>query len=184
MNNVQTEKARLRAEMISVRTTLKDGEKDAKIAARFFASPFFAYGSFFVYLSFRTEADTMGIIGGLLSAEKTVCVPRLEGKAMQSVPFAAGVLETGAYGILQPRGGEDTECEVAIVPLLAADEGGNRLGYGGGYYDRYIASHPNIMRVGICYEGQVVSRLPAEDTDMRLDALITESRFIRFPRER
>lgn len=82
--------------------------------------------------------------------------------------------ERGAFGILQPAQGEDVPCEVALVPLLAYDAAGNRLGYGGGYYDRYFSAHPNMLRVGLCYAGQAVDAVPKEETDVPLHAIITE----------
>ena len=56
--------------------------------------------------------------------------------------------------LFQPPHGEDKPCEVALTPLLAYDERGHRLGYGGGYYDAYFAARPEILRVGLAYAGQ------------------------------
>ena len=98
---------------------------------------------------------------------------------MRSVPYAEP-LEAGAYGILQPEGGEETTCRVALTPLLAVDGEGYRLGYGGGYYDRYFSLHPDVLRVGLAYAGQAVERLPREKTDMPLHAVVTEKGVTRF----
>ena len=102
---------------------------------------------------------------------------------MRSVRAMQGdKLEKGAFGIFQPQYGEEETCEVAIVPLLATDGQGNRLGYGGGYYDKYFSAHPHVLRVGICYAGQVISAIPAEMTDMRLHYLLTERGMFSFGR--
>ena len=90
-------------------------------------------------------------------------------------------LKAGKYGIPEPEEGEETTCEVAFCPLLAFDEAGCRLGYGGGYYDRYFALHPEILRVGLAYAGQAADLLPHEERDERLDAVVTEEGVRFFP---
>ncbi|MDE6273814.1 MAG: 5-formyltetrahydrofolate cyclo-ligase [Clostridiales bacterium] len=168
------EKRSLREQFKERRKTLVSQEKDGEIAQRFLSSELFTqYHSFFVYLSIGSEVHTREIIERLLAAGKRVCVPRVVGREMTCVPYTE-TLEKGAFGIMQPKGGEECECEVALVPLLAVDRQGVRLGYGGGYYDRYFAKHPNVLRVGLAYGGQVTNRLPREETDCSLHALITE----------
>lgn len=172
------EKKTLRARMKEVRAGLKSPEKD-KLIEENVLSAFGEEESFFVYLSFGSEFSTKGLIRALLARGKRVCVPRIEGGVMRSVPYAEP-LEAGAYGILQPKGGEETACRVALTPLLAVDGEGYRLGYGGGYYDRYFSLHPEVLRVGLAYAGQAVERLPREKTDMPLHAVVTEKGVMRF----
>lgn len=172
------EKKTLRARMKEVRAGLKSPEKDKRIEENVL-SAFGEEESFFVYLSFGSEVSTKGLIRALLARGKKVCVPRIEGGVMRSVPYAEP-LEAGAYGILQPKGGEETACRVALTPLLAVDGEGYRLGYGGGYYDKYFARHPDVLRVGLAYAGQAVERLPREKTDMPLHAVVTEKGVTRF----
>ena len=172
------EKKTIRARMKEVRAGLKSPEKD-KLIEENVLSAFGEEESFFVYLSFGSEVSTKGLIRALLARGKKVCVPRIEGGVMRSVPYAEP-LEAGAYGILQPKGGEETACRVALTPLLAVDGEGYRLGYGGGYYDRYFALHPDVLRVGLAYAGQAVEGLPREKTDMPLHAVVTEKGVMRF----
>ena len=68
--------------------------------------------------------------------------------------------------------------DLLLVPLLAFDRRGHRLGYGGGYYDRTIAAHPGIRTIGCAYAAQEVQEVPAGPTDMRLDAIATERELI------
>ena len=164
--------------MKEVRAGLKSPEKD-KLIEENVLSAFGEAESFFVYLSFGSEAATEGLVRALLARGKKVCVPRIEGGVMRSVPYAEP-LEAGAYGILQPKGGEETVCRVALTPLLAVDGEGYRLGYGGGYYDKYFALHPEVLRVGLAYAGQAVEGLPREQTDMPLHAVVTEKGIMRF----
>ena len=172
------EKKTLRTRMKEVRAGLKSPEKDKPIEENVL-SAFGEEESFFVYLSFGSEVATEGIVRALLARGKKVCVPLVEGGVMRSVPYREP-LEAGAYGILQPEGGEETACRVALTPLLAVDGEGYRLGYGGGYYDRYFALHPDVLRVGLAYAGQGVERLPREKTDMPLHAVVTEKGVTRF----
>lgn len=154
------------------RAFLKSPEKDEAIA-RNFLSCFTKERNFFVYCAFRTEAATHEIIRTLLERDKRVCVPKIVGREMLAVPLA-GELVKNKYGVLEPAGGEDTFVEIAAVPLLAVDKEGYRLGYGGGYYDRYFEKHENVLRVGLCFGGQAVNALPREKTDIPLHAVVTE----------
>lgn len=176
------DKAGARSRFRALRKQLKDEKKDETIA-RLALAAFGDFPSFFVYLSISSETGTEKLIAELKKRGKTVCAPRLFGKEMRSVPLE-GILEKGAFDIPEPAGEEELTCAVAFTPLLAADEEGYRLGYGGGYYDRYFSAHPKILRVGLCYEGQRTDKLPREDTDMRLDALVTERGVFCFPQGR
>lgn len=173
-----TEKQLLRKHMKEVRAGLHTPEKDAAILEHVLAA-FGKEESFFVYLSFGSEAGTGELIRALLSRGKQVCAPRIEGGAMRAVTYGEP-LEQGKYGILQPPKGEECPCAVALTPLLAFDKEGFRLGYGGGYYDRWFAAHPEVLRVGLAYVGQQAERLPREETDVRLHAVVTELGVLRF----
>ena len=174
-----TDKRALRAHFLHLRERTKSAEKDEAITENLIRSPYFAAERFFVYCSVRSEVATDKLIAALLAAGKQVCVPRIEGGVMLAVPYAK--LERGAFGIPAPRGGEDTVCDVALTPLLAADRTGVRLGYGGGYYDAYFAKRPQTLRVGLAYEAQLTQSLPHEAWDMPLQAVVTEKGTHCFP---
>ena len=166
------EKAQLRTRFKTIRAELKSSEKDKAILDRLVKSPFFVRNRFFVYHSIGSEADTRRIIDLLLSADKRVLVPRIERNRMYSVPYSA---KTELYmGIPQPVSGEEEGADVILAPLVAFDEEGYRLGYGGGYYDQYFA-RCNGIRVGLAYEGQAVKTLPRDQYDVPLDAVVTEA---------
>ncbi len=173
------EKKELRSRFKALRERLKSAERDEKIARNALAA-FGEYENYFVYLSFRSEVGTQPLIEGLKERGKRICVPRVVGKDMLSVPLS-GELKPDAYGILSPTAGEEETCEVVFTPMLAVDKEGYRLGYGGGYYDRYFAKRTKVLRVGLAYAGQVTEALPHETTDIPLDALVTEEgvRFFR-----
>lgn len=166
------DKPQLRARYRALREGLKSPERDEQILQKFLASPFFEKSSFFVYHSVGAEADTLQIIKALLAADKQVYLPRIAGKNMLAAPYS---LEREiVFGIPQPKEGGDHSAEVIITPLLAFDQEGYRLGCGGGYYDRYFASHKGV-RVGLCYQGQAVKALPRGRFDLPLDAVVTEA---------
>lgn len=166
-----SDKQILRKNCKVLRSTLKDEGKDAIIAENLMNN--FEFGSFFVYLSFSSEVGTQPLIEKLKLAKKTVCVPFVKGDHMLSVPLTDKLVK-GAFGILSPEEGEERTCEAAIVPMLAFNEKGYRLGYGGGYYDRYFSSHPDVFRLGIAYAGQYTDEAFQEPFDEPLDAIVTE----------
>lgn len=99
---------------------------------------------------------------------------------MRFVPWSDGeALKKGAYGLMEPRDQEVTAYpEILLLPLLAFDAAGYRLGYGGGYYDRYLAARKAEGRsplcIGIGYAGQAMLQLPHEAHDMPMDWVVTE----------
>lgn len=171
-------KETIRAEYKERRKALFSDEKCRKIAERFFESDLIAYDTFFVYLSFSSEADTQAVIAGLLARNKRVLVPKIVEDRMIAVPYTDELI-AGKYGISEPATGNEELPQVCLTPLLAFDGAFNRLGYGGGYYDKYFASHPGVLRIGLAFEGQRTNFLPAEEGDIPLDGVITERRIDR-----
>lgn len=134
--------------------------------------------SLFIYLGTKTEPDTHEIVGLALAMERTVAVPRVRGDQMDAIsitPFTD--FKTNKWGILEPVKGHLTEeTEVAIIPLVAFD-GLKRLGHGGGYYDKYLATH-KCLKIGLAFDCQCVEGLETEKYDISLDVLVTEKRII------
>lgn len=162
----------LRVQFKEVRAKLKSPDKDEAILFNFLSSPFFERTSFFVYHSVNSEADTLKIIRALLDGGKKVLLPRIQRGEMLAVPYSEDT--ELVFGIPQPKSGLDCTAEVILTPLLAFDREGFRLGYGGGYYDKYFAGHRSL-RVGLAYEGQAVNLLPRDKFDLPLHAVITEA---------
>ena len=136
-----------------------------------------------VYLAAGSELDTLVLIERLWRAGKQVYVPRvrLGGHLTFHTYTPCTPLRASAHGIEEPAGATARRrvrsMDVVIVPLTAFDARGNRLGSGGGYYDRTLAvrragSRPRLL--GYAYAMQEVPTLPAEYWDVRLDAVITE----------
>ena len=92
-------------------------------------------------------------------------------------PFEESDLEVGPYGLMQPK----MEAEAAVphvlfVPLVGFTETGERLGQGGGHYDRWLETHPDTTTIGLAWDSQLVDSLPTEPHDRRLDAIVTPTR--------
>jgi 5-formyltetrahydrofolate cyclo-ligase len=159
------------------RAKLQSDEADVRIAERIIRSFLVKAQSFFVYDCIGTEVNTWRILYCLNERKKILCIPCIKDGVMLSARMA-GDMEEWKFGIRQPKNPVSYDCEVAIIPLLCADRQGNRLGYGGGYYDRYLQAHERILRVGICYDGQLVDEILAEEHDCQLDFIVTEEQII------
>jgi len=136
------------------------------------------------YVSFRSEADTMDLIRTALDVGKRVAVPVCvpDGKLLLPCEIhSLDELVPGTWGIPEPpehlrKGIRTEEIDLAVVPGLAFDRHFNRLGYGGGYYDRFLPQlREDAVKIGICYDFQLVDRLPADPFDIPMDGIVTES---------
>lgn len=141
---------------------------------------------FLVYVSFRDEVDTKELIEYLLSGGSKVAVPRCydNGRMEFFVISSLENLRTSAYGILEPEDDErfrvtDFEDSLCIVPGLAFDSSGMRIGYGGGYYDRFLEKHENVISVGFCYDLLIEKSVLTEKHDRKVDYIITEKGIMR-----
>lgn len=136
------------------------------------------------YVSVKDEPDTRNFIDYLLKIGKTVYVPYCKDKDMLFYRLKdSGELVDGAFGIptvdvsdKMPL--DDFESCICIVPALSFDLKGCRLGYGGGFYDRFL-SGKEIFKLGITYEACLTTELPSENYDIAVDAVITEKNIIR-----
>ena len=134
--------------------------------------------TFFVYLAKSSEAPTEKLIERLLASGKKVYCPRIDGKTMQAVAFGDD-FTLSEFQTVEPVGDVyEGEIDAVIAPLLAADRQGGRLGYGGGYYDRFFAEHPNALKIGHCFDFQLTKEVPTESTDIRLDIVVTDKQII------
>ena len=105
-----------------------------------------------------------------------VALPVLAGPHMAFAAYCRDtVLRHGRHGIQEPASTQPAlEPNVVLAPLVAFDAAGNRLGMGGGHYDRYLAAHPTALRVGVAHECQQANVLPNDSGDVRLGVVVTE----------
>jgi len=162
-------------------------EKSRKIHALLTAHPVVTNADhLFVYVDFRSEVETMELIINLIAAGKTISVPvtLLEKSRLQAIQLTnpATQLMPGCYGIPEPTPEQIAKATVdpqtidtVLIPGSVFDTGGGRLGYGGGYYDRFLTeSAAQAARVGVAFELQLVDRVPMEPHDQYMDVLVTE----------
>lgn len=140
----------------------------------------------FIYISFGSEVNTHGLIRLLLNKKK-VFVPFLDKKKNEiyiSELKKWDDLSSGAYGILEPRKEciikkKPNEAEISLVPGIAFDEEGYRVGYGGGYYDKLLKKIDG-EKIGIAYDFQILKKLPHESHDIKMNKIVTEKRILSF----
>ena len=127
-------------------------------------------GPVFVYLGVRSELATDGLIRRLLERGE-VAIPRITGDRRMVAARYEEPLVPGPRGIPTTLGPE-IEVGTAILPGLAFDGQGGRLGYGGAFYDSWIAAHPGVRTVGIGFSSQLVEQVPREAHDRLLDEVL------------
>jgi|CXWL01.1.fsa_nt_gi 5-formyltetrahydrofolate cyclo-ligase len=133
-------------------------------------------------LSFGDELDTWSLLAGLLTSGRRVCVPRADPRDRQLHvhPYPCELV-TLSFGLRQPArqapelpaAESDSAVDVALVLGLGFDRRGYRLGYGAGYFDRFLAGRA-FPAIGVACEAQLVARLPVEPHDIPMAAVVTE----------
>lgn len=138
-----------------------------------------------LYMGMDDEAPAQRLAGQLTAMGKTVALPRTIDR-LGSMEFLAwqpdDPLFPGLFGTSHPdHGGGAVTPDVIIAPLVAFDRSMNRLGQGGGYYDRAFARYPQALRVGLAWSAQELDRVPADPWDLPLNIILTERELIEGP---
>jgi 5-formyltetrahydrofolate cyclo-ligase len=187
------DKTELRRAMLAHRSSLTAEERArlalAAQAALIGSEPFQRAGLILLYQAFRGEVSTEQIAAAAVAAGKGLALPRVQREPRKLFLHAyAGdptTLAAGAYGIAEPRPEwpevEYRAVDLVVVPGVAFDRQGGRLGYGGGYYDRLLpgirAANPGAVLLGLAFDLQVIDRLPSDAHDIPVDAIATERGF-------
>lgn len=181
-------KAEIRAAMLARRAALEPGEREARsaaIAERLYRTPAWAAArTVHAYVGIDAEVATGPILDAARAAGKRVACPRVvrrpPGLASHAIAGPGDLVE-GPRGLLEPLAEcalvEPGEIDLVLVPGLAFDRSGGRIGYGAGYYDRFLATTP-AERVGLAFSLQVVDRVPREEHDVDVDRIVTEDETI------
>ncbi len=190
-------KVALRTRVLAARDALPDAQRAAAarvITGRLIGLPSFdAARTALLSLAFRSEWQTTGLVEEALARGKEVALPRVETVArmlaLHAVRDLATDIEPGYRGIPEPRPTcplvDPAALDWILVPGVAFDRQGRRLGYGGGFYDRLLPLVPaRVPRIAAAYDMQVVDAVPSAPHDATVDALITEREALFFPRER
>jgi 5-formyltetrahydrofolate cyclo-ligase len=137
----------------------------------------------FAYMDCKNEVQTKKVIEHCWKNGKKVAVPKVFGEIMKYyVITSCDDLEEGYFGIPEPKYEqlEEVICEdgLMILPGVAFDEQRHRVGYGGGFYDRYLEAHPNMKKIAFAFEFQMFDNVPYEVFDRQPEKIITEKRII------
>lgn len=185
------DKQALRRQMIAARkalTPVERAERSRRAQAALIGSHWFQKAdTVMLYLPFRGEVETGMLAGAARAAGKRLVLPRVQKEPRRLwLHLWEGEPVAGAYGILEPSAEwplvEPGEIGLAVVPGVAFDPAGNRLGYGGGYYDRTLPLLTRAATVALAYAFQVVEALPAEAHDIPLDGIASDRGLIICPR--
>jgi len=184
MTSIPDQKAPLRAEAFARRKAAHEsrGEATPKATANLLAhlGPLAPGTVISGYRPIRTEIDPTPAMEALFTAGARLCVPVIEGRGLplKFREWSPGcAMETGHFGAQVPASGDWLTPRVVIVPMVAFDRTGHRLGYGGGFYDRTLdrlRETAPTRAIGLAYAAQLGPDLPAHEGDHRLDAVATE----------
>jgi len=144
--------------------------------------------SIFAFVSFKSEVNTHKFIEYALSQGKTIGVPKIRKKEEGMEVFkihSLSDLESGYFGVMEPI--ESCEkinkdnIDFILMPGAVFDEKGGRIGYGRGFYDKFLSDvKDSVPKIAIAYELQIIDSVPMEEYDIKIDGIITEKRVIKF----
>ena len=194
-SDLSEQKRALRREMSAARTALPESEcrrRSEAACARLLALPELAClanagpKTLAGYVAARGEIDPAPVLTAAAAGGATVALPRVatEAPRLRFHRADAGPLAPGRFDLREPAATAPEipveELDVVVVPGLAFDGEGRRLGFGGGYYDgAFGASGKRPALIGLCYDFQLVARCPAGDGDVPVDVVVTEARVLR-----
>lgn len=177
-------KEAIRQEMKQKKESLTSAEialKSEKITNDLFALSYYQKAkALFCYVSFNQEVRTFDIIKHALKEGKEVYVPKIiKGNMIFIRIMSLSDLEPGFFGILEPKKEEEIipgSKNLVIVPGLAFDKAGRRIGYGKGFYDRYFQTYGSdkFIKIALTYDFQVVEELEEFPDDVKMDMILTE----------
>jgi len=155
------------------------------IAEKFFNTAYYNNSNnILIFYPFRSEIDVTIIIRQALENKKNIILPRIHDQELKLfyVDNLKKQLERGAYGIMEPTPGlcrpvKISDIDLVIVPGVVFDKNLNRLGYGGGYYDKLLPHIPEgVKKIALCFDIQVVDSIPVSEHDIKVDILITDTK--------
>ena len=185
----------LRNEMRKKRASISKEEREAashKIITRLLENEIYKKSkTIMAYASMPEEIQLKELFDNAFANEKTVAIPLIIGRGTMRPVFLPTMqdLEVGDFGIMTVRQEkrkyvELEEIDCIIVPGAAFDRNGNRLGLGGGYYDRFLKRAENIKRIALAFEFQITEKIPNEEHDEKVDIIITENETIKSERRK
>lgn len=174
------DKTELRREIRARKRAMTEAEieeRSARLARLFFASRAYQNAeTIYGYLPYNQEVRTVPMLERALKDGKKVAVPKVYGEEMKFLYLDdLTAVAKGYAGIPEPIADEPVahdETALVLMPGLAFDPQGHRIGYGGGFYDKFLAAEPNHPTLALCYEFQMLPKLDVEDHDIPVDTVL------------
>lgn len=174
------DKTELRREIRARKRAMTEAEieeRSDKLARLFFASEAYQNAkTIYGYLPYNQEVRTVPMLERALKDGKKVAVPKVYGEEMKFLYLDdLNAVAKGYAGIPEPIADEPVaqdETALVLMPGLAFDPQGHRIGYGGGFYDKFLAAEPNHPTLALCYEFQMLPKLDVEDHDIPVDTVL------------
>lgn len=178
------EKSEIRRKIKALRTMLSEEDKNSAAEEVFEqlekTAAFLLADKILMYHSLPDELQTIAFLKKW-SSHKKFFLPRVNGVNLDILPYDQTRLELGSFQIEEPTGDDLTdpsEIELIIVPAVAFDRNGNRLGRGKGFYDRLLQT-TSATKIGVGYDFQLIEEIPAEPHDIPMDMVITQKHYIK-----
>ncbi|MDP4093608.1 MAG: 5-formyltetrahydrofolate cyclo-ligase [Bacillota bacterium] len=195
--DIECDKRNIRNSILNTRKNLAEtdvGNNSSLITGKLLSFPEFEKSKMLMcYVDFRNEVCTSGFLSQCLEMGKNVSVPLIiDDSNSEKVMVACQIynigtdLQKGYFGVMEPvknKAGRiaPENIDFIVIPGVAFDVKGNRLGYGGGFYDRFLPLlRKDCLKVGICHELQLVENLPVNEYDLPMDIIVTEKRTLSF----
>lgn len=137
----------------------------------------------YTYVKYNQEVNTRFLISNALERGISVCIPRVEGNNMEfyEIKDLEGLIN-GSYNIPEPNPcksiKDDVYSGLMIMPGLAFDKFHHRIGYGGGFYDKYLEAHKDFTKVALCYDFQVLDYIETKSHDIEVDIIVSENKIL------
>jgi 5-formyltetrahydrofolate cyclo-ligase len=188
--SIQESKTTLRREAMARRDALPAEARQTAaeaIAAREFPLAVALGAIVSGFMPLKSEINPLPLMKKLAAAGAALALPKIAGRGKPLIMRAwqwGAPLDAGQWGIREPKAdAPEVEPDIVLVPLLAFDRAGHRIGYGAGYYDMTLASlraHKPVAAIGLAFAAQEVTTVPATPHDARLDLVLTEHEVIDF----
>ena len=133
------------------------------------------------YMSFQNEIATEKINDYIISCGKKLLLPKmLDREIIKAIEYTGKFKIDNSFGIKEPVGEiYNGDIDLIIVPGVVFDREGNRIGYGRGYYDRFLKLYPRARKISLAYEFQIIDNLEVEEHDEKIDEIVTKNNIIR-----
>lgn len=173
----------IRKRVLDIRNSLSKRDWEEKshiIIEKVTSHPIFLEAEeIYCYINFRSEVNTRNLIEQSWKMNKKVAVPKIENQEMKFYYISSWEdVSSGYWGILEPHTNQiaNGTSGCMIMPGAVFDKARNRIGYGGGYYDKYLKIHPSFKTIAIAFELQIENQIPCEEHDILPQLIVTEEK--------